>query len=734
MKLIRKMGLRIKIGGSFAMIILLLVVVSGLTLNSLNMINRSSGEIKDEYMVLVALTSELELEIQSFARMAEHYIITEDHKIYENIQRQAPVIETKLDRVEAHIDQHSNLHGQSGNVEGVRASFDALVTIVEQSSVTMEKLQRTRESMNTIGNIWSEFGKKYFTRQVEILSESRMMLSQKVQQGGQVGEDAIRQLEQVEATIVVAEGIMSRIYAMRIDSYETLTSSDPFKAEETETAFRQFEADLQSWLDRAESTEDKNNLYKMQTYGANYKSILLAMNDSLMDLREHLILMEGTLTTFQGQIENMSYGSIQATERNIDAQSLAVNQSRSTLRILVIGAVLMATVMAFMLLRGILKPIRGLAEFATHIAEGKLGVQPLQIDAEDEIGMLTIAVNEMHGNIKLLIENISSASDSVVETTKGLSLHAKETTRATEEMARTVEEISEGAVEQARNTSAATGDIKVLGETIQENSHSGETLRESSQRINALSHEGIGVIKELTEKTDSSKKAIDEIIGVIEDTNTSTLRIQDASNLIADIADQTNLLSLNAAVEAARAGEHGRGFAVVADEIRKLSEQTNGLTGSIATLVEDLHNKSKQAIQVGEEVKKAVREQVVSVDETKEKYRDIANGIDVSLEEINRITAISHTMENNRIKVNEVVEDLAAIAEENAASTQQTSASAEEMLAAMLEVDSGTKQLNDLAHHLSALVNKFDLDERVIQNNKKRRSVRGSWRPLRNEV
>jgi len=171
------------------------------------------------------------------------------------------------------------------------------------------------------------------------------------------------------------------------------------------------------------------------------------------------------------------------------------------------------------------------------------------------------------------------------------------------------------------------------------------------------------VIHDLIEKTDESRRAMDDIIRVIGETNDSSERIRQASNMISGIAEQTNLLALNAAIEAARAGEHGKGFAVVADEIRKLSEQTNQSTKDITSMLVELQEKSNQAIATGEQVKAAVDNQVTSVEATEAKYSEITDGIEVSMEEISKIIGISLEMEENRVKVNAVIEGLAASVE-----------------------------------------------------------------------
>ena len=136
-------------------------------------------------------------------------------------------------------------------------------------------------------------------------------------------------------------------------------------------------------------------------------------------------------------------------------------------------------------------------------------------------------------------------------------------------------------------------------------------------------------------------------------------------------------------------------------------------------MLTDLQSKSEQAIRTSEVVKDVVNEQAISVLATEEKYKEITEGIRTSLIEIDNILQISEEMEGNRVKVNEVVEGLAAIAEENAASTEETSASAEQMLASMIEVEGSSKKLNELSSQLEEHISAFDLERKALQTSQK---------------
>lgn len=329
------------------------------------------------------------------------------------------------------------------------------------------------------------------------------------------------------------------------------------------------------------------------------------------------------------------------------------------------------------------------------------------LNRNDEIGELGHSFQRIIDNLRSFAMEIGDASNILAESSEGLSLSSGQSAAASEEVARAIEDIARGATEQAVDTEGGANNINELGSLMEENNRLLKKLNDSNIEVDKLKDEGIIIIEELLKDTESSNNATNDIRDVILSTNESAEKIENASNMIRSIAEQTNLLALNAAIEAARAGEAGRGFAVVAEEIRKLAEESNGFTEDIAEIVNDLNNKTSQAVVTMEEVTSITELQSKSVEQTNEKFLGIANSIESMSALIQLMNQSGKEMIHKKDMMVEIIQNLSAISEENAAGTEEASASVEEQTSTMIEIASTSESLGKLANNLQEGISKF---------------------------
>lgn len=326
---------------------------------------------------------------------------------------------------------------------------------------------------------------------------------------------------------------------------------------------------------------------------------------------------------------------------------------------------------------------------------------------KDEIGDIANSLATMQNNVIQLIQQILNRAQEVAGASQQLMATSEESSASAQEVARAIEEIATGASDQAVETEKGAASTLEMGDQITYNLQELKQVNKAVEKIAFLKEEGLKAIADLVEKTRDSAEAAQEVEASIKYTYESARKIAEASQMIDAITDQTNLLALNAAIEAARAGEAGRGFAVVAEEIRKLAEESNKFTGDIASIIDELSGRTEAAVRIMNEVSGIVQSQSDSVGDTSTKFDGIAQAV---VEIQNSIQSFNKSMDLIAAKKDDVlkiIQNLSAIAQENAAGTEEASASVEEQTAAMEEISAANANLAELAQEMQDAVAKF---------------------------
>ena len=248
-----------------------------------------------------------------------------------------------------------------------------------------------------------------------------------------------------------------------------------------------------------------------------------------------------------------------------------------------------------------------------------------------------------------------------------------------------------------------------MGNMIEHTNSQVENLTSTANLMRESSEEAAATLKELDNINQQAIASIDVIYEQTNITNISALKIKEATTLISSIAEETNLLSLNASIEAARAGEAGRGFAVVASQIQKLADQSNESANQIDQIIHALIEDSEKAVKTMDEVKTIMNLQSENVHKTGQVFEQVRDGISSSISGVGEIATKTTQLDKARGDVVDVVQNLTAIAQQNAASTEETSASVMEVSNVMQEIMENANRLKEIASILEENMNSFTL-------------------------
>lgn len=405
---------------------------------------------------------------------------------------------------------------------------------------------------------------------------------------------------------------------------------------------------------------------------------------------------------------NMPVGMIFA-----GAPQTNVNKEVTTVRIVIIIIALVCiaacAVLILFILGRIIKAIGNGVGVLEEIAGGNL---THRIDAKfmergDEIGNLCRSLGGLRRQLLDIVQGIQNQAAELTGASDTMKVRMDETTDNVNQVERAVEEIATGAGSQAEETQNATENVIFMGNMVEDTSLEVDKLLANAKEMIAEGQSAADTLQQLNKINEKTKDSIDVIYEQTNTTNQSAMKIREATSLITAIAEETNLLSLNASIEAARAGEQGRGFAVVAAQIQKLAEQSNESAMKIEEIINSLIQDSDKAVETMDEVKKIMVEQSAHVAQTDKIFKDVIAGIKDSAHAVQNISDMTKKLDKARNEVVDTVQNLTAIAQENAASTQETSASTTEVTSAINAIAEQSEKVASISEEIQKSMSYF---------------------------
>ncbi|KKE80255.1 methyl-accepting chemotaxis protein [Bacilli bacterium] len=374
-----------------------------------------------------------------------------------------------------------------------------------------------------------------------------------------------------------------------------------------------------------------------------------------------------------------------------------------------IVVLILGVITAFITSRSIVNPIKTVMEQMQKITSGNLNNDELHTDSKDELGQLIHATNGMNNSMRNIMLTISEVTATVSAHSEELTQSANEVRSGTEQISTTMEELATGSESQANMTTDLSTMMKDYTEKIEQTTENTERATNESNQVLVLADEGTELMNASMKQMENIDSIVQDSVEKVQDLDEQSREISKLVVVIQDIADQTNLLALNAAIEAARAGEQGRGFAVVADEVRKLAEQVGNSVTDISTIVGSIQNEINQVTNSLNDGYKEVELGTNQIRLTNEKFSTIQHSISEAVNSINFINTNMADIAASSQEMNSSIYEIAAISEQSAAGIEQTSASSQQTSSAMEEVAGSANELSKLAEELNGLVSNFKL-------------------------
>lgn len=375
-------------------------------------------------------------------------------------------------------------------------------------------------------------------------------------------------------------------------------------------------------------------------------------------------------------------------------------------------AIFVGLVLAWVIARGITGELRSLATATQVISRGDL-TQDVVSGAEDEIGELVAAFNQMVGSLREIVKEVKTTAEAVTHSTLSLSSSAEQMNTSTEEIAQTVEQIAKGAEHQANLVEQISRVMRELANSINEIAARARSAADAASEAGYTAQTGGKSAKEAMAKMKEVFAIIEASTSAVKGFSERARYISTIVDVITRIAQQTHLLALNATIEAARAGESGRGFAVVAEEIRKLATEAGASADKIAEIVKEIQVENAKVLTSMEVAGREINSGKEVLTFTGEALEEIVRTVLEEVKKVQEISSLTQQQTRGAEELVRAIDEIAKVAQDNAASTEEASAATTEQTSSMERMAVSARELKALSDRLKVLVARFKVGGNV---------------------
>ena len=649
-----KITVAMRVIGGFALITLLLLVISLSSLFNINSIGSSVERLNDKAVPALESVAGLKVDVlQLGALQSETYY----DETLEQLNTHQKSFDSTRQQFSSSLEQTMSLirgEGYSKLVQQLESDagqyVDSIDTLFAQQRTYLELEQTTRDQLDEIAFNIDDAS-------IMMLDTSDMSEVPEVKQLARSIESSLSSLvtlmydlsnaDLIERAQVIRSEIGINIDSLRprLESLESVVTSD------TEQLVTDGLTLIRSALDKLQGTNSypDNIVSRLETRAAE--------EQTLIESKQKL----NVLITLANELQSGVRSIADETRTNVES---SISTSSWINSILTVISVALAVVISWITVRSISNPLRKVNHMLNIMADGNL-TERVSYSSQDEFGTLADNTNKLTDNLRKLIEGIANRATQLATAAEESSSVSDQTTRAIEQQRSQIEQVAT-ATQEMNNTASemASGADQALAE-IQ---HSDQ----EAKRVRGISEQNRATIEQLAKEIEGASSVINQL-------SENSKNIGGILDVIRGIADQTNLLALNAAIEAARAGEQGRGFAVVADEVRTLASRTQESTEEIQSMIESLQTDSQRAVEVMERGRAQAEQSVQQTDDAASALNAITESVHQAADSSNHIASAAQEQSCTAHDISERLEAIVSIAEQTASGSKQTAQASNEV-------------------------------------------------------
>jgi methyl-accepting chemotaxis protein len=650
----------VKIIGGFAIISILLIVISVISLSNLNTISDSTQQQNTLAIPTLKASNKLALELSKMSNLtlkgyyqSDFALLAQELKDYKSIEI---FFIRQLSELKQTVASEQNLLANLSKVDSLYSTFNnSSIGLFSNHKVSIEQKKLLTEKIDTLE---------------EKADDTVMLLLDLADH-----EFAETKLQR---TISLSEQLETQFNSIVSSAFEYRDIVDKSTAELIESELSRSLNEAKSSVDAITSELDTHNIEDIsQEVLSAFNDIqaLLSQQNGILAHKTKQLDANKKATAMLAEAEKSAKQVNKILDKQIDlANQTTINASKSVeasvsngstqTTIIMLISIVVALIIARITLIGITRPLARVNEMLNIVASGDLSMK-LDESGKDEFALLSRNCNLLIDSLRNLIESIVNRSAQLAAAAEQTSAVTAQSTTAIEEQRNQVEQAASATTEMSSTSQSV---LSSANEALSEIKHADD----EAERVKQISAVGRQTIEQLADEVEAASQVINQL-------QQDSASIGGILDVIRGIAEQTNLLALNAAIEAARAGEQGRGFAVVADEVRTLASRTQESTSEIQTMIEALQTGAGKAVIVMDAGKAKATECVSQNEKADQALETITHAVHEAFDRSSQIATAAEEQSVVAHEISENLESIVTIAEQTTAGSQQTAASSSEV-------------------------------------------------------
>ncbi|WP_027183403.1 HAMP domain-containing methyl-accepting chemotaxis protein [Desulfovibrio inopinatus] len=706
----RNLKVGLKIGLGFAVLLLIICIFGGMSILSMHDGAINARRMAQEYVPEVEMANDLERHILSLMYAMRGFSLSEN-MVY---RRDSVEILKQIDSIVKKSQMHAQVYPELVKLQqeliGVKGAIGTYAKLATQTEESIVAIQEDRHAMDTAAAAFMMAANQYHDTQEKELNNSIKHLDPNT-----ALLDRYNKLNVLNEVVNLGNDI-------RVKNFKSQALDDPTLMRRGIENFSKITTLLQDVLSNTRQDKNRKALGDIQHAAQQYEEAMETMLVKWDEL-DKLDAERGILANkLLESAKSIAIAGIQNTEKIAKNDVANLNASRIIMIIGLVAALIIGILFALFITKTITRPLFTTVVFAETIAQGNLDNE-LELKQRDEFGRLADSLRDMVANLKERIveanmkseeaataaEEAKSAmvqaeaaqseamakTESMFEAARRLQSVVEITTSASEELSAQIEQSSRGAEQQAQRAAETATAMEEMNATVLEVAKNASTAAGTSDEARENAEKGAGIVAKVVQGIGTAQRQALALKGDMSKLGKQAEDIGQIMSVISDIADQTNLLALNAAIEAARAGEAGRGFAVVADEVRKLAEKTMTATKEVGDSIRGIQDGTRRNMSNVDQAVQSIDEATVLANSSGEALESIVHLVEQTSDQVRAIAAASEEQSSASEEINRSIEEVNVISNETAEAMAQASE-------AIMEVARQNQELKTLIEEMQS--------------------------------